>query len=54
MLIMANNAKTNENLIIYQKYLDLVYYTNELCRKYPKSEKPALAAETKGALYSRS
>lgn len=51
---MANNAKTNENLIIYQKYLDLVYYTNNLCRKYPKSEKPALAAETKAALYSRS
>lgn len=51
---MANNAKTNENLIIYQKYLDLIYYTNDLCRKYPKSEKPALAAETKGALYSRS
>ena len=43
--------KANENLVIYQKYLDLVYYTNTLCKKYPKSEKPALAAETKHSLY---
>lgn len=44
-------AKTNESLVIYQKYLDLIYYTNNLCRKYPKSEKQALAAETKQSLY---
>ena len=41
----------NETLVIYQKYLDLIYYTNDLCRIYPKSEKPALAAETKQSLY---
>ena len=26
------------NLQIYQKYLELIYYTNDLVRKYPKSE----------------
>ena len=47
-----NGNKTSQTLIIYQKYLDLIYYTNDLCKKYPKSEKPALAAETKNSLYS--
>ncbi len=42
---------TNETLIIYQKYLDLIYYTNNLCVKYPKSEKLALATETKQSMY---
>ena len=27
------------SLLIYKYYLDLVYYTNTLCIKYPKSEK---------------
>ena len=40
-----------ENLMIYQKYLDLIYYTNNLCIKYPKSEKLALASETKQSMY---
>ncbi len=42
---------TNENLVIYQKYLDLIYYTNNLCIKYPKSEKLALVSETKQSMY---
>lgn len=25
------------NLAIYQKYLELIYYTNDLVRKYPLS-----------------
>ena len=47
----SNQSKTNGTLVIYQKYLDLTYYTNDLCKKYPKSEKPALVAQTKQSLY---
>lgn len=46
------NTNSNSNLIIYQKYLELIYYTNDLVRKYPKSETFALVKEIKGALYS--
>ena len=35
------------NLQIYQKYLELIYYTNDLIRKYPKSETFALVKEIK-------
>lgn len=49
MNTMANDKDT---LLIYQKYLDLIYYTNNLCIKYPKSEKLALASETKQSMYS--
>lgn len=41
----------DNNLLIYQKYLELIYYTNDLARKYPKSEKFTLAQEIKQALY---
>ena len=41
-----------QSLLIYKYYLDLVYYTNTLCIKYPKSEKLALASETKQSLYN--
>ena len=34
--------KTNNNLLIYQKYMDLIYYSNDIVRKYPKSERFAL------------
>lgn len=44
--------KFNDDTAIYQKYLDLVYYTNDLVRKYPKSEKFALVEEIKKVLYS--
>ena len=30
--------KSNDNLKIYQKYLELIYYSNDIVRKYPKSE----------------
>ena len=40
------------SLLIYKNNLDLVNYTNTLCIKYPKSEKLALASETKQSLYS--
>ena len=40
------------NLQIYQRYLNLIYYTNDLVRKYPKSENFALVQEIKHSLYS--
>lgn len=39
------------NLQIYQKYLELIYYTNDLVRKYPKSETFALVKEIKSTIY---
>lgn len=44
--------KTNDEKIIYQKYLDLIYYSNDLVRKYPKSERFVLVEEIKRTLYS--
>ena len=43
--------KTNNNLLIYQKYMDLIYYSNDIVRKYPKSERFALVEEIKHAIY---
>lgn len=43
---------TNQsNLKIYQKYLELLYYSNNLVRKYPKSENFTLVTEIKQSLY---
>lgn len=46
----ANNYY--DSLKIYQKYLELIYYTNDLVRKYPKSENFALVKEIKSTLYT--
>ena len=43
--------KNNSNLLIYQKYLELIYHSNDIVRKYPKSEKFALVNEIKSILY---
>ena len=48
---MENN-KNNSNLVIYQKYLEFISYTNDIVRKYPKSETFCLVKEIKGSLYS--
>ncbi|MDD3304206.1 MAG: diversity-generating retroelement protein Avd [Clostridia bacterium] len=45
------NEKGEGNLIIYQKYLELIYYTNDILQKYPKHEKFALVQEIKSNLY---
>ena len=42
----------NSNLAIYQKYLELIYYSNTIVRKYPKSEQFALVKEIKSTLYT--
>lgn len=47
-----SKEKTNNNLLIYQKYMDLIYYTNDIVRKYPKSERFALVEEIKNTTYS--
>ena len=43
---------TKTNLVIYQKYLNLIYYTNDIVKKYPKCENFALVKEIKNVLYS--
>lgn len=49
----TNPTKENNqnNLKIYQKYLELIYYSNDIVRKYPKSENFALVNEIKNSLY---
>ena len=48
---IVNTSKSN-NLTLYQKYLELIYYTNDLIKKYPKSETFALVKEIKNSLYT--
>lgn len=45
-------AENNQNLKIYQKYLELIDYSNNIVRKYPKSETFALVKEIKNTLYT--
>lgn len=45
-------GKSMNNLAIYQKYMELIYYTNDLVKKYPKSETFALVKEIKTTMYS--
>ena len=40
-----------ETLIIYKQYVELIYYTQDILIKYPKSEKYALATEIKNITY---
>ena len=42
----------NNHLEIYQRYLNLIYYSNDIVRKYPKSENFALVNEIKTSLYT--
>jgi hypothetical protein len=49
---LENKEKKNGTLIIYPKYMDLVYYSNDLVRKFPKCEQFALVKEIKSTLYS--
>ncbi len=39
-------------LLIYQKYVDLIEYAYNLLRKFPKSEKFAMAAHIKDSMYT--
>ena len=51
-MMQNKKEKTNTNLTIYQKYMELIYYTNDILKKYPKSETFALVKEIKSNLYT--
>ncbi len=40
-----------EDLILYKKYVDLMYYTYNLLVKYPKSEKNGIVSDIKNNMY---
>ena len=46
-----NKKDEIEGLTIYGKYLDLISYTEMILKKYPKSERFALATFTKNKTY---
>lgn len=46
-----NIPTKNNNLTIYQKYMDLVYYSLDVIRKFPKSERFALQTDIKRTVY---
>lgn len=47
----STKEKNQNDLKIYQKYLELIYYSNDIVRKYPKSENFSLVNEIKNSLY---
>lgn len=48
----TDSTEKNINLLIYQKYVEFIYYVNDITRKYPKSEHFTLVSEIKNSLYS--
>lgn len=44
-------SKKISDFQIYQKYIDLIFYSNDIVRKYPKAENFALVQEIKKTLY---
>ena len=48
----TTKVNNKNNLEIYQKYLELIYYSNNIVRKYPKNENFALVNEIKNTLYA--
>lgn len=41
-----------DNLITYKQYLELIYYTETILKKYPKTEKFSLVQTIKNTTYS--
>lgn len=41
-----------ESLLIYNRYLDLIYYVHNILNKYPKTEKHSLVSEIKKTVYN--
>lgn len=41
-----------QDLLIYQKYVDLIEYSYDRLRKYPKNEKFALVVEMRQSMFS--
>ena len=48
----STSKENNSNLTIYQKYLHLIDYSNDIVRKYPKCERFSLVEEIKRSLYT--
>lgn len=46
---MKNNSV--EDLIIYQKYMDLIYYTEMITEKYPRVSKTSTVSTIKNTTY---
>jgi len=40
-----------EELIIYKQYVELIYYTEQILKKYPKSERFSLVVKIKNNTY---
>ncbi len=40
-----------EDLIIYKQYVELIYYTEQITKKYPKSERFCLCTQIKNCTY---
>lgn len=51
-IVNNNDTLERKGLIIYQKYLELLYYSLDLVRKYPKCEQFALVQEIKNTIYT--
>ena len=49
---LSTPEKDNKSLKIYQRYLELINYSNDIVRKYPKCENFALVQEIKASLYT--
>ena len=45
-------TKTVEDLMIYKQFIELIYYTEMITEKYPKSEKLALVTTIKNSTYN--
>ena len=43
---------SNNNLEIYQKYLELIYYSNKIVKKYPKIENFTISWEGNSTLFN--
>jgi len=41
-----------EGLMIYKQYLEMIYYTENIVKKYPKSERLSLVSNIKDNTYS--
>ncbi|MDD3452671.1 MAG: diversity-generating retroelement protein Avd [Bacilli bacterium] len=46
-----NDKKSAEDLIIYKQYLILIYYTEMITEKFPKSQKLSLVTNIKNNTY---
>lgn len=46
-----SSISSQKDLLIYQKYVDIIDYSYNLLRKFPKSEKFAMVAQIKNSMF---